>query len=102
MAKEKFDRINLIQGTLARYGIKVYGYEKQSDNNELFFLSPIVLGGALPAQIKSQETQSAETVVSKTLTAIKNDSLRESQRGKWATLEYIDIRFNDQVSFKLK
>ncbi len=99
---EEFKRINEIQKLFATYGIKLYGYKKDTQGSESFFLSPIVLNGIPPAYILSQQNQTTETIVSKSITAFKNKTLRESQKNKFSTLEYIDIRFNDQVSFKLK
>jgi hypothetical protein len=102
LPREQFERVMNIQKLFSTYKIKLYGYQKDTEGTELFFLSPIIFGGSTPAYVKAHDVQSAETVVSKCITALKNDSLRDSQKKNFATLEYIDIRFNDQVSFKLK
>ncbi len=99
---EEFKRVTDIQKLLATYGIKLYGYKKSADGEESFLLTPIILDGAPSAYIKSQNIQSPETVVSKVVTSLKNEKLKESQAGRFGALDYIDIRFNDQVSFKFK
>ncbi len=99
---QEFKRVIETQKMFATYQIKLYGYKKDTDGAEIFFLTPIIFGGESSAYLKSLEVQSAETVVSKTITALKNSTLRDSQRKKFNGLDYIDIRFNDQVSFKLK
>ncbi len=102
LPKEQFERVINIQKTLATYGIKLYGYKKDKEGTESFFLTPIILGGATPAFIKSQEWQSAETFISKLITALKNSKLKGVRDERFLTLDYVDIRFNDQISFKLK
>jgi cell division septal protein FtsQ len=99
---EEFKRVTDIQKLLATYGIRLYGYKKNTDGYESFLLTPIILDGSPSAYIKSQQIQSSETVVSKIVTSLKNAKLKESKEGRFATLDYIDIRFNDQVSFKFK
>lgn len=104
LPKEDFVRIKNIKEILKKYNIDVYGYAYQSNTEELLFLAPVqhTMAFANMSHIKMYKEQTSEVVVSKILTALKTESLRKQKENNFINTEYIDIRFNEQVSFKLK
>lgn len=104
LSPDAFARIKQIKEILKKYNIVVYGYMYQSPTEEWLFLHPIqhTLAFDNMSHIKMYTEQSPEVVVSKILTALKNQSLKKEKENDFTQTEYIDIRFTEQISFKLK
>lgn len=101
---DAFARIKQIKEVLKKYNITIYGYMYVSPTEEWLFLHPIQ--HTLPFESMSHITmyteQTPEVVVSKIVTALKNETLRKQKENDFLQTAYIDIRFTEQISFKLK
>ncbi len=96
-----FVRITQIKDTVKDYGMTMYGYGLYSENEEYFYITPIT-SGTLGAYIKTRKDQSSQTIVSNLVTALKTDVLRKEKEHNFLNTEYIDLRFDGKVIYKLK
>lgn len=97
---EKFARVEAITQVMADYGVKIYGYKTASSYEDYFYITPLVRGAA-SAYIKARPDQSAETIASNLVTALKTDALKREKDNHFLSTDYIDLRFDGKVVYKL-
>jgi hypothetical protein len=100
LPKEKFDRVERIRKTMNEYGVKMYGYTMASDHEEYLYITPIQ-HGQKSAYIKSRTDQNTETILSNLMTVLKSDELLQEKNNHFNNTEYIDLRFDGKVFYKL-
>ncbi len=100
LPKEAYTRIEQIRQNLQYYTIPLYGYSLHDENEEIFYLSPI-RHNEPSSFIKTQTRQDTESIVSHLVTALKSDVLSEQKATYFSGLEYIDLRFDGKVFYKL-
>ncbi len=100
LPKEAYTRIEQIRQNLQHYTIPLYGYSLHDENEEIFYLSPI-RHNEPSSFIKTQTKQDTESIVSHLVTALKSDVLSEQKATYFSGLEYIDLRFDGKVFYKL-
>jgi hypothetical protein len=109
LEQKDFERVLSIKKQLENIGIQTFAYERESlkdgflkQSFEKFYIKPIDNKNENLPYIHTTTNQSSDEVVSVILTAFKNDKLKNEKDTGFLNTLYIDIRFNNQVSFKLK
>jgi hypothetical protein len=101
LSHDKLNRVNQIVSVARDYGVEMYGYTLVDTYEENFYIMPITSG--LPsAYVKTRNDQSAETIVSNLVTALKTDVLKNEKDHAFSHTDYIDLRFDGKVIYKIK
>lgn len=101
LTRDKFMRVEQITTTMLEHGVRMYGYKKESDSEEIFYVSPLYYNKE-SAEVKTRVDQSDAVIVSNLLTALKSQVLAGEKDKHFSNTEYIDLRFDGKVFFKLK
>ncbi len=101
LPKDTFTRVERIAKTMLDQGVRIYGYKKEIDSEELFYVSPLYYS-AESAEVKTRVDQSDVVIVSNLVTALKSQALADEKDKRFSNTEYIDLRFDGKVFFKLK
>lgn len=94
------EKVALLRKELDVLGMKASAFKRNENYDEIIISKKD--NTASTFSILFKEDQTAETIISNLSSSLKSQTLKESREKRFSNLEYIDIRFNNKVFYKVK